>query len=157
MFKRSVKTKYRHIKPDEMPELLALYKHLHAADDPMPEGDKLQQLWQENLSDKKMHLLVAESENRIVASCVLVVIPNLTRGGRPYGFIENVVTHTDYRKKGIGTGLLKYAQQIAWNKGCYKVMLMTSRQQPEIFRFYENAGFQRGTKTGFIIKHEEPK
>ncbi len=150
-----MEVKYRKIRVDELPALLELYKHLHVSDAPLPEGEKLRQLWQENLTDNKMHLLVAEADHKIVASCVLVVIPNMTRGGRSYGLIENVVTHAEYRRKGTGSGLLKYAKQIAWNKGCYKVMLMTGRQQPEIFRFYENAGFRRGEKTGFVAKREE--
>ncbi|MBN1367486.1 MAG: GNAT family N-acetyltransferase [Dehalococcoidales bacterium] len=148
---------YRHIEPDELPDLLALYKQLHPADLPPPEPERLHKLWQQILDDPSKHLLVAESDKKIIASCVLVVISNLTRGGGPYGLIENVITDTDYRKKGFGTGLLKYAQQIAWDKGCYKIMLLTGRQQPEIFGFYEKAGFKRGVKTGFIIKPEDAK
>ncbi len=40
----------------------------------------------------------------MVATCTLVVIPNLTRGGTPYALIENVVTHTDHRNKGYWQG-----------------------------------------------------
>ena len=148
---------YRHIKPEELPDLLALYRQLHPADLPVPPPKKLQQLWQQILNDLSQHVLVAESDKRIIASLVLIVITNLTRGGQPYGLIENLVTDTAHRKKGIGTGLLKYAQQIGWEKGCYKIMLLTGRRQPEFFRFYEGAGFKQGTKTGFIISAEDAK
>jgi GNAT superfamily N-acetyltransferase len=82
----------------------------------------------------------------------LIVIPNLTRGARPYGLIENVVTHPEYRKQGIGSNLLRYALRLAWEKQCYKVMLLTGRKQEETLRFYESVGFQRGIKTGFVAK-----
>jgi len=146
---------YRLIRKDELPYLLELHKHLFDEDLPVPDEKTVNRIWRDILADKKMHCLVAEKDGKIVASCVLTVISNLTRGGQSYGVIENVVTHADYRKKGIGTGLLKYAQQIAWDAGCYKVMLMTGRQRDEIFRFYENAGFVRGTKTAFIINKGE--
>ena len=145
---------FRPIRADELSSLLALYKHLNADDLPLPAEDILCQVWSDFLSDPKIHCIVGEAEERLVASCTLVVIPNLTRGARPYGLIENVVTHAEYRQKGIGTSLLRYALQLAWEKHCYKVMLLTGRKQEETLRFYEKAGFQRGVKTGFVAKPE---
>jgi GNAT superfamily N-acetyltransferase len=84
-------------------------------------------------------------------TCNLAIVPNLTRGAHPYGIIENVVTHTDYRKQGLGTQVLRYALNIAWQQKCYKVMLLTSSKREETLRFYEQAGFKRGVKTGFIV------
>jgi GNAT superfamily N-acetyltransferase len=140
----------RPIRREELPALLELYRHLHRKDDPPPEGEALELLWDEILSDPRQRLLVIELEGVLVASCTLVLIPNLTRGGRPYGLIENVVTHADYRKRGIGRTLMQHALELAWSYGCYKVMLQTGRKDEQIMRFYERAGFQRGVKTGFV-------
>jgi len=149
-----MKVIYRLIRKDELSDLLGLHKYLFDDDLPVPDDKTMQSIWQEIITDRKMHCLVAETNRNIVASCILTVIPNLTRGGQPYGLIENVVTHVDYRKQGIGTGLLRYAQQTAWDNGCYKVMLMTGRQGDDILRFYESAGFKKGTKTAFIIRRD---
>ena len=54
-----------------------------------------------------------EIDGEIVSSCVCVIILNLTRGIRPYAFVENVVTHKDYRGKGCATDCLQYAKEIA--------------------------------------------
>lgn len=81
-----------------------------------------------------------------------MIIKNLTRNARPYGLIENVVTHEKYRKKGYGTAILKRAVEMAKEKDCYKVMLMTSRKEESILGFYEQAGFQRGEKTAFVVR-----
>lgn len=89
-------------------------------------------------------------EGRLVASCLLAIIPNLTRGGRPYGLIENVVTHADFRKRGLATGLLHHALEQAWRVRCYKVMLMTGRKDEATLRFYRQAGFVAGAKTAFV-------
>lgn len=80
-----------------------------------------------------------------------MVIPNLTRGGRPYALIENVVTHADHRQRGHGRALLHAAVAAAWEAGCYKVMLMTGSKRPETLRFYADAGFEQ-SKTGFQIR-----
>lgn len=81
-----------------------------------------------------------------------MVIPNLTRGGRPYGLIENVVTHADFRKRGIGKALLAHTLAYAWSVHCYKVMLMTGRKDEATLRFYEGAGFDRHSKQAFVAK-----
>jgi GNAT superfamily N-acetyltransferase len=84
-------------------------------------------------------------------SCTLIVIPTLTRGGKPYALIENVVTDARYRGRGYGTRLLQAAVQAAWSADCYKVMLLTGSKQPSTLKFYENAGFEQ-TKTGFQMR-----
>lgn len=132
--------------------MLELYRHLHADDPALPVPAEIEQLWLSILNDPSQHYLVAEVEGKIVASCVLVVIANLTRGARPYGLIENVVTHPDFRKQGFGTQLLKAALALAWEQNCYKVMLLTGRQDEATLRFYQQAGFEGGVKTGFLAK-----
>ena len=143
---------FRLIRADELTGLLNLYKHLNSDEPPLPEEVVLNQVWDSFITDPKIYCVVGDMEGRLVASCTLVIIPNLTRGSRPYGLIENVVTHPEYRKQGIGSNLLRYALQLAWEKQCYKVMLLTGRKQEETLRFYESVGFQRGIKTGFVAK-----
>ena len=67
-------------------------------------------------------------EARLVASCSINLVANLTRGCRPFALIENVVTHSEHRGRGYGQALLAHAQAFAWGQGCYKVMLMTGRK-----------------------------
>jgi ribosomal protein S18 acetylase RimI-like enzyme len=144
----------RTIRRDELAALLALYAHLHREDDPLPDDAALASVWDEILSDPKIQCFVAELDGRLAGSCTLSIIPNLTRGARPYGLIENVVTHADYRRQGIGTHLLRHALRYAWERNCYKVMLSTGSQREATLRFYENAGFKRGIKTGFVAHPE---
>ena len=97
-----------------------------------------------------MCCIVAVEDGLIVASCTLVVVPNLTRGARSYGLIENVVTHAAFRRRGLGRRVLHHALAMAWELRCYKVMLLTGSREESTLRFYERAGFKRGVKTGFI-------
>lgn len=144
-------TTLREIAGDELSALLFLYAHLHPDDAILPLGEAAP-LWETLRQDPNQHCLGAYWNGSLVATCTLVVVPNLTRGGRPYGLIENVVTHPDYRRRGLGTAVLKHALQIAWEHGCYKVMLLTGSKNEATLRFYEQAGFERGVKTGFVAR-----
>lgn len=134
---------------EDLEEILKLYLHLHVKE--VPEDSRhLRNVWNKILSDKDHHLIICEIDGKIVSSCVCVVIPNLTRNGRPYAFIENVVTHKDYRGKGYATDCLNYAKQIAQNNNCYKMMLLTGSKEEKTLKFYENAGYNSSDKTAFI-------
>jgi len=52
-------------------------------------------------------VFVGEIEGVALTTCTLIVVPNLSRGGRPYALIENVVTHPDQRGKGLGKAILE--------------------------------------------------
>ena len=97
-----------------------------------------------------MDIIVVEIDGNLVSSCTCVIIPNLTRGQRPYAFVENVVTHEDYRKLGFASACLARAKEITTVEGCYKMMLLTGAKIDSTLRFYENAGYNRNDKTAFI-------
>ena len=142
----------RKIRQDELPSLLSLYRHLHPSDPELAVTTDVERLWHGIFADSQSHYLVADVAGQIVSSCTLAIILNLTRGARPYGLIENVVTHPDFRRRGIGTRILQSALELAWERDCYKVMLLTGRKDEATFRFYQQAGFEAGVKTGFVAK-----
>jgi GNAT superfamily N-acetyltransferase len=144
----------RQIKKGELEDLLELYHHLHTHDEPPPIKSKLNSIWENISSNSLLHYFVIEEGGKLVSSCTLSIIPNLTRGARPYGIIENVVTHKEYRRKGLGTAVLKHALKESWKNNCYKVMLSTGRTDSGIFSFYEGAGFKKRIKTSFIAYKE---
>lgn len=96
-------------------------------------------------------LLVGLLDGVPVATCTLIVIPNLTRQAMPYALIENVATDRRHRRQGFGTAILHEASHRAFAAGCYKVMLMTGSKDPAVLRFYEKAGFEQ-SKTGFQMR-----
>lgn len=94
--------------------------------------------------------IVGFTGGHLVSSCCLAIIPNLTRGARPYALIENVVTHRDFRRQGYAKALLSEALSRAWSKECYKAMLLSGSQRSETHRFYESCGFRSEEKKGFV-------
>lgn len=141
---------FRAVRRDDLAALLELFVHLNPENAARPEDALLQPAWEQILSDPNIHCFVAEAEEVLTGSCLLAVVPNLTRGARAFGVIENVVTHRDYRRQGIGRRLMRRALQTAWDAGCYKVMLLSGAGREEAHRFYEGLGFTRDGKIGFV-------
>lgn len=139
----------REIKENELQELLELYTHLHELGVP-EHSEYLEKIWNTICNDENHHIIVCEVDGKIVSSCVCIIIPNLTRNIRPYAFIENVVTHTDYRGKGYATACLNFAKELALKTGCYKMMLLTSSKKDKTLNFYKKAGYNSDDKTAFI-------
>jgi ribosomal protein S18 acetylase RimI-like enzyme len=137
--------------PEDLPQLLALYRHLSPEDPELDEAEARPK-WEALLGSGITDVIVAEADGRIAASCVLIVVPNLTRGGRPFAVIENVVTHASHRRRGLGRAVLEFACERAWAANCYKVVLTTARSDEGVLRFYEAVGFDRGTRTSFQMR-----
>ena len=139
----------REVYENELDQLLQLYLYLHEKS--VPEmTEHLKNTWNIIIQDNNHHIIVNEVDGKIVSSCVCVIIPNLTRNIRPYAFIENVVTHADYRGKGYATECLNYAREIAEKINCYKMMLLTGSKEEKTLNFYSNAGYNSSDKTAFI-------
>lgn len=139
----------REANKEDLKEILELYLCLHEESIP-EESDCLLSTWKQILEDKNHHLIVNEINGKIASSCVCVIIPNLTRNVRPYAFVENVVTHTDFRGQGLASECLEYAKQIAQQRNCYKMMLLTGSKKKETLDFYTRAGYNSTDKTAFI-------
>lgn len=142
-------TSIRAVRAGDLEQLLQLYLYLHECSVP-PASERRGQIWDKICSDPDYHILVAEQAGRIVSSCTCIIIPNLTRGLRPYALIENVVTDEAYRGRGLASACLAEAVALAEQAGAYKVMLLTGAKDQKTLDFYSRAGFNCRDKTAFI-------
>ena len=142
----------RPIEHHELAAVLALYAHLHRADEPPPSAALAEAVWNEAQANPRCRYFGGYEGDALVACCTIMVIPNLTRGCRPYAIIENVVTHAAHRNRGWGKAVLAAALDHAWAEGCYKAMLQTGRKDAAITRFYEGAGFSSQEKQAFVAR-----
>ena len=142
--------------PDDLEEVLILYKELIPSDLPL-EANLAKKIFDRICSDSAFSILVLESDSCLVSSCALSIIPNLSRGGKPYAVIENVITKSSCRKNGFGTKLMEYAIDFAKGNGCYKIMLQSGSENPNTQKFYSNLGFSNTSKTAYVIKDSVPK
>lgn len=59
----------------------------------------------------------------IVASGTIIIEPKIIRGGKSVGHIEDIVTRSNYRGKGLGQDILELLIQEGREKNCYKIIL----------------------------------
>jgi len=67
---------------------------------------------------------------------------NLTRGGRPWAGIENLVVDAESRREGIASALIQTALDLAREVGCYKVQLVSHERRSAAHDLYRRAGFE---------------
>jgi GNAT superfamily N-acetyltransferase len=113
---------------------------------------RAEQIWQQTLARDGVAVFVSEADARIVSTCMLVTAPNLLRGGRQHGFIENVVTHPEFQGRGHGRTVIAAALAEAWQRDCHHVLLQSGRTDPRVHRFYEGCGFVPGLRTAYAAR-----
>jgi GNAT superfamily N-acetyltransferase len=114
--------------------------------------EQAEQIWSQILSRDDLAVFVSSVEGRIVATCMLITAPNLLRGGRRHGFLENVVTHPEFQGRGHGRAVVTAALAAAWAKDCHHVLLQSGRKEARVHRFYERCGFVPGLRVGYVAR-----
>lgn len=69
----------RLIKHDELYDLIYLYKQLHPDDPDIYNNKELKDTWDLIYNDPSLFYIVVEVDGRIVSSCNISIIKNLTR------------------------------------------------------------------------------
>lgn len=145
----------RELRRDDLDTLLEAYSDLLPGDDPLPPRAQVEALWDEVLANPKLPYLGAFEGRQLLATCTAVFVPNLTRGMRPYAVIENVWTHPGHRRQGLGASVMKTMLERCWAQGCYKVMLLSGMHRGAAHEFYEQIGFDKNAKQGFIVRKDD--
>ena len=141
----------RHARPSDLSSLLALFavSEVSAAAEPR---ERAEAIWRESLDRPGLYLFVSDDADRIGATCMLVTAPNLLRGGRKLGFLENVVSHPGLRGKGHGRAVVEAALAHAWSVDCHHVLMQSGRADPRVHGFYEALGFEPGLRTAYVAR-----
>ncbi len=84
-----------------------------------------------------------DAAGAVVGSFALLIMDNLSHRGAPSGVVEAVVVDPAAQRRGIGTAMMRFAQDRCRAKGCYKVSLSASLKRGEAHAFYESLGLRR--------------
>ncbi len=99
--------------------------------------------------DKNYILLGARISDRLAGSVMGVVCRDLSGQGRPFLVIENLVVSEGYRGRGIGRQLLLLLEEIARDRGCYYMILVSGAEREEAHKLYESLGFGNNPVRGY--------
>jgi len=84
------------------------------------------------------NIYILKIDDKIVCTAKLLIEHKLYE---PVGHIEDVVTHSEYRNKGLGKYLIQYLLDVGIKeKGCYKVILSC---KDDLCNFYTKCGLIR--------------
>ncbi|MBD8511631.1 GNAT family N-acetyltransferase [Photobacterium sp. CAU 1568] len=121
--------------------------------DPVLSEPQAMKCWQDLLNSPHTKIIVADIDGVLASTCQLGLVPTMTNGGQPFAIIEHVITSAQYRRQGLSQKVIEKALSLAWDMGCYKVMLLSGENRPEAHHLYEKVGFQSGIERGFVIKN----
>lgn len=93
-------------------------------------------------SDSNQYLMVVENtEQQIIATCHLTIMPSLTFIGSTRMQIEAVRVSSRYRGQKIGEWMMNAAFEWAKKNDVSIIQLTTNKQRPRAKQFYERLGF----------------
>ena len=126
---------------DDLPALLSLYAELHPGD-PRLTDQVAHEAWRQIGTQAGRTILVAEDHAGVVGTVDCTVLPNLTRGARPFMLVENVVVAAVARRRGVGAALFDAVLALAQGSHCYKVQLLSRATRDAAHDFYRAQGFE---------------
>lgn len=140
----------RKLTRDDLDALLALYTDIGLLD-PASERHSIEDTWARILASDLLVYLGVFVDGTLAATCHAVIVPNLSRGVRPYAIIENVGTLASHRRRGLGSEVMRAIIAHCWEAGCYKIMLASGMQRSGAHAFYAALGFDAHAKQSFVL------
>lgn len=132
----------------DLADLVHLLAVMHGQTAPKVPTAAEAEILQKILDDTNRYLLVSETAGQVTGTADMIMVPNLSRDGKPWGVVENVVVHPAWRRHGHATLLLQRLANIAVDCGCYKIELTSSSGRREAHALYKQLGFD-ATVRGF--------
>ena len=98
--------------------------------------------FEENFVETKGVRISVKENRKEIGRCFIYLIKNDLHK-EPYALLEDVFVDEEYRKKGIGTQLVKRAIELAKKLNCYKIIATSRFERENLHEWYQELGFKK--------------
>lgn len=134
----------------DLPHVLRLLGEMYP-EDPVLSAARSARIWAEIEAQSGRSMLVAQDHSGDLLGTVdCVVMPNLSRGGRPRLVMENLIVSESHRRRGVGRLLMTEVRWTAEREGCYKIQFLAA-EDAYVHTFYRSCGFSQWKGGGFYL------
>ncbi len=129
----------------DLEEILTLINSPEADNGTAMETRDANTIYQSILGDPNYFQIVASSENGIVAIVTLVVIMQMTHEGSTTAYVTDLIVSQSYiEKTAIISDLMQYANKLAEEYGCYKILFQNDYHHDMIESSSQELGLEKG-------------
>jgi GNAT superfamily N-acetyltransferase len=100
----------------------------------------------ENIGD----VLLVSFDDEVVAMVILLYTISTALGAK-VAILEDMIVNKNFQNQNIGSKLLKYAIEVAKNKGCKRITLLTDNDNSNAHKFYKKSDFEKSNMIPFRI------
>ena len=129
----------------DLPDIVALLAddelgaQRELAVDPLP--DSYLSAFEAISADPNNQLIVAVQDGRIAGTMQLTFLPGISHQGSWRCQIEGVRVASQFRSRGVGRRMIRWAIEQARGRDCRFVQLTSDKSRTDALRFYESLGF----------------
>ena len=136
----------------DLADLAGLYKQFWDEESSL---EKMKSSFHQIRKDPNYIYLVAKEGGILAGSVMGIICENLYGDCRPFMVIEDVIVSNDFRRKGIGTILMREFEKIAMKRNCCQTIFVTETRRKDAIVFYQSLGYDADRYTGFKKKLED--
>lgn len=136
----------RTIKEHELIQLVSLYSELI---DIPTNITKIAQVYGTIMNNENYVVLGAFDGEELLGSLMGVVCLDLIGDCNPFMVIENVIVSSRARRQGVGKQLMHHIEQVARDRKCWYLILVSGESRKEAHQFYEQLGYKEESVQGY--------
>lgn len=135
---------------DDIPELCGLLNYLFEQEEEFkPKAEIQSEGLRRIISQSDVGAIIIAADSDKVIGMVNLLYTVSTALGSRVAILEDMVVSPKDRGKGVGSKLMKFALNLAKQKSCKRVTLLTDHDNDGAHRFYQQHGFIRSSMVAF--------